>query len=274
MRSGMLGAHRLLVPAFPGDLEGGNMKRFTGFAATLAFGATAWLSAAHASDWPQFRGIRRDGISAETGLLRAWPESGPREAWRRPVGPGYSGMSVVKGRLYTMFAEGEGDAAMEYAVALNPADGKEIWRTAVDKRYDTQFGNGPRATPTVDGDSVYVLGSRGTLMALSTADGSARWKMQMTEAFGAKVPTWGFTVSAVVDGGKVILEGGGPQGKSYAGIDAKSGQVLWTFGDGGAEPGYMSPLAVDLEGRRQYVSVVGTAVRSVDGAGKQLWTYP
>jgi outer membrane protein assembly factor BamB len=240
----------------------------------LALALVAALSATLASDWPQFRGTQRDGCSPETGLLRAWPEAGPREAWRKAIGPGYSGVSVVDGRLYTMYAEGDGDDAKEYAYALDLADGKQIWRTEVGKRYDEQFGKGPRATPTVDGDAVYVLGSLGTLKALAASDGAERWKLDMTEAFGAQVPQWGFSVSAVVDGGKVILEGGGPQGKSYAGIDAKSGKVLWTSGDGPEQPGYMSPLVVDIGGRHQYVGVVGETIRSLDASGKLLWSYP
>ena len=240
----------------------------------LALALAVALSAALASDWPQFRGPQRDGCSPETGLMRAWPESGPREAWRKKIGPGYSGVSVVNGRLYTMYAEGDGDDAKEYAFALDLADGKQIWRTEVGKRYDEQFGKGPRATPTVDGDTVYVLGSLGTLKALAASDGAERWKLELTEAFGAQVPQWGFSVSAIVDGGKVILEGGGPQGKSYAGIDAKTGKVLWTSGDGPEQPGYMSPLVVDIGGRHQYIGAVGTTIRSLDASGKLLWSHP
>jgi outer membrane protein assembly factor BamB len=235
--------------------------------------AVGALTAAAAMDWPQFRGLRRDGCSAETGLLRTWPQSGPHQVWRRPLGPGYSGMAVAGGRLFTMFAE-DGEAGQEFAAALDPATGQEIWKVAVGQRLDTQFGNGPRATPTVDGESVYVLGGRGTLKALSAKDGAERWKVELTEAFGSKVPTWGFSVSAVVDGGKVILESGGPAGKSYAAIDARDGKVLWTFGDGPEEPGYMSPLAVELAGTRQFIHVVGQSLRAVDAEGKQVWSHP
>ena len=242
---------------------------------------------AQASDWPQFRGAHRDGLSDEKGLLRAWPQTGPKEAWRRPIGPGYSGVAVAGGRLYTMFAE-DGDEGQGFAAALDPATGKEIWRVAVAKRLDTQFGNGPRATPTVDKDVVYVMGSRGTVMALAAKDGAARWKLELADAFSSKVPTWGHTASVVVDGGKVILEAGGPgEGKSYAGIDAASGKVLWTSGNGPSEAGYMSPLVVDLAGVHQYVYVMGapdgppgggappmSALRSVDASGKELWSLP
>jgi outer membrane protein assembly factor BamB len=231
------------------------------------------LTAAAAADWPQFRGVHRDGLSAETGLLRVWPEAGPREIWRRSIGQGYSGVAVAGGKLFTMFADG-GDGGKEYAAALDPGTGQELWKVEVGPRLDTEFGNGPRATPTVDGESVYVLGGRGTLMALAARDGAKRWSVELTEAFGSKVPTWGFSVSPVAEGGTVILERGGKDGKSYAGIDAKTGKVLWTFGDGPEEPGYMSPLAVDLAGTRQFVHVVGESVRSVDRQGKQVWSHP
>jgi outer membrane protein assembly factor BamB len=246
----------------------GTVRRLLG--ATLALGA---LSAAAAADWPQFRGILRDGRSAETGLLRSWPAGGPREAWRRSLGQGYSGIAVAGGKLFTMYAEG-GDEGQEYVTALDPATGQELWKSPVGKRIDTQFGNGPRATPTIDGDSVYVLGGGGTLMALAAKDGAMRWKLELTETFGSKVPTWGFSVSPVVEQGTVILEAGGSPGKSYAGIDAKDGKILWTSGDGPEEPGYMSALPVELAGTRQFVHVVGDSLRSVDGAGKLIWSHP
>lgn len=245
----------------------------------LALAAAAALAAqgsgtTAAEDWPQFRGLRRDGVSSETGLRLSWSAAGPKEAWRRPIGDGFSGAAISNGRLYTMYAAELDGAPTEFAAALDPASGGEIWRTPVGKRLDTEFGNGPRSTPTIDGDTVYVLGSVGTLMALSAADGSPRWRLELTEAFGSKIPVFGFSGSVIVDSGKVILEGGGQQGKSFAAVDAKTGQVVWTLGDGGAEPGYGSPLPVDLVKKRQYVHFIGGKLRSVDAAGREVWSYP
>ncbi len=90
-----------------------------------------------AADWPHFRGINRDGVSTESKLLASWPEKGPRELWRRPIGEGYSAISIAGGRLYTMYAgEQEGEPA-EFAAAFDPATGDELWRTHIGKRHDT-----------------------------------------------------------------------------------------------------------------------------------------
>ena len=227
-----------------------------------------------AADWPQFRGASRDGRSAETGLLPKWEAAGPRVAWRRPIGEGFSGFAISKDRLYTMYAGEHEGKPTEFAAALEAATGRELWRTPIGEKLDTQFGNGPRATPAVAGEWVYVLGSRGTLASLSAKDGSVRWKLELTEAFGSKVPTWGFSGSPLVDGDKVIIEGGGPKGMSFDAVDAATGKVAWSFGDGPEEPGYGSPLAVELAGRRQYVHFVAGKIRGIDANGKEIWSHP
>ena len=101
------------------------------------------LSAAEPSnDWPQFRGVNRDGISSETGLADSWPESGPKELWRVPMGPGYSGISIVGDRLYTAFGDGEGEEAQEYVGTFDVKTGKELWRTAIGGPFENTFGGG------------------------------------------------------------------------------------------------------------------------------------
>lgn len=251
-------------------------KLATWVVALAAVGAVA-LGIQHAGssaghDWPQFRGPNRDGVSAETGLIVQWPDAGPKEVWRVEIGEGYSAISVVGDRLYTMFAAEQDGEALEFAAAFDASSGKELWRTSVGKKFDNQFGNGPRATPAVDGDTVYVLGSLGTLAALSTKDGSERWRVSLTELFEAKVPTFGFSTSALVDGDQLVLEGGGKEGKSYVALDKKTGEVNWTFGDGPEEPGYNSVLLVDMKSEKRYVYIVGEKLICLDEAGNEIWT--
>jgi outer membrane protein assembly factor BamB len=242
-------------------------------AATVALTLAAQAAAGtKTQDWPQFRGQHRDGVSAETGLLKSWPAAGPREAWRRPVGEGYSGISIVGDRLYTMYAGEQNGEQIEFAAASDAATGKEIWRVPVGKYYVNEFGNGPRSTPTVDGDTVYVLGSVGNLMALATKDGAERWKIVVPEAFGGKVPYFGFAGSVLADGGQILVEVGGTEGKWFAALDAKTGATRWTSGNGPV--GYNSPLPVDLKSGRSYVHVGRDKVYGLDAAGKTLWTYP
>ncbi len=240
---------------------------------TMTVIVLAFAVPAAAEDWPQFRGSHRNGHSPETGLLDSWPEGGPREVWRHPIGEGYSEITVVGDRLYTMFNGGEGEDKLEYAAALDAATGEEIWRTEVGKNLDTEFGNGPRATPVIAGGTVYVLGSLGDFAALSAADGAKKWSVQLTEAFGSKRPSWGFSASALVDGDIVLVEGGGAEGKAYAGFDKATGEVRWTVGDAPGV-GYNSPLAIDVDGDRRFVMIGGGVVRSIDTSGNELWSHP
>lgn len=234
-------------------------------------------------DWAQFRGPARDGISSETGLKTTWGEEGPKEVWRTEIGEGFSGISVVGDRLYTLYADGspaaeapaEGETAKrrEYAAAFDATTGKELWRVDIGENLDTQFGNGPRATPTVDGDHVYVLSSFGSLYALQAKDGKTLWSVDFTtEEMGSSRPYWGYSTSALVAGDQLLVEVGGGEGKSYAGLDKATGKVLWTSGEGG--PGYSSPLTVTLHGQEQFVYVSGSFLRSIDAKGEELWSYP
>ena len=249
-------------------------------------------------DWPQFRGHHRDGMSPATGLLDAWPEAGPQELWRTALGEGYSGVSVSGGRLYTMFAEvpaeeastedtGEASAEgepneeepkeverTEYAAAFDAATGKEIWRVAIGERIVTQFGNGPRSTPTVDGDMVYVLGAHGELVALATADGAQRWRLNFKETFGSGQPYWGFSTSALIEGDMLLVESSGPEGKAYAALDKTSGEVRWTSGEPNPGGSYNSPMAITMGGKRQFVYVGHEVIRSIDADGNEVWSHP
>lgn len=247
------------------------MKR--NYSTVFATAAALLLSgAALGEDWPQFRGPNRDGASLEAGLLAEWPKEGPAELWRVSIGEGYSAPSIVGKHLYTMYA-GEADGkTVEFAAAFEAATGKEIWKTVVGENLETEFGNGPRSTPTVADGRVYVLGSHGDLAALDAGDGSVSWRIDLKEAFGSSRPHWGFSTSPLVDQGKVLVEGGGPEGKSYAALDAATGEVLWTTGEARGA-GYNSPLAVDVDGERRYVYIAGGKLRAIDENGKEVWHH-
>lgn len=241
--------------------------------ALLLSGAAHFAADNTSRDWPQFRGVNRDGISSETGLLTSWPSSGPKEIWRRPIGEGYSGITIVDGRIYTMYGGEDDGKAVEFAAAFDAQTGKELWHVVIGDKYETQFGNGPRSTPAVDGDLVYFIGSRGDFAALSIVDGSETWSMSLPEKFGASQPYFGFAASTLLDDGQLIIEGGGKEGKSFAGLDKMTGEVKWTSGDGGREPSYNSAIAVEIGGRRHFVYVVGKTLRGIDSSGQELWSH-
>ncbi len=224
-----------------------------------------------AADWPQFRGVKRDGVSPETGLAEEWGENGPKEVWRKSIGPGYSALSVVGDRLYTMYVIEIDGTDKEVAVALSTEDGSEVWRTPLGDRYDNEFGDGPRATPTVNGDRVYVLDSTGTLAALKAADGAVVWSMDFRETFGVETPRFGYSTSVVVDGDQVIVQAGGPDGKNYLGLDKDTGEILWSRGDGPA--GYNSALPVQIGETKRFVYVAGNQLVCVDEEGGEVWAH-
>lgn len=236
----------------------------------LVFLGAAPARAETPGDWPQFRGPQRTGVVDADGLAHSWPEEGPPLLWRRELGEGFSAVSAVGGKLFTMAAFGE----EEFALALDPATGEEIWRVKVGERFTEEFGNGPRVTPTVAGDTVYVVGSYGNFMALAAEDGAKRWAVDFAERFEMKTPRRGFSVSPLVDDHVVILEVGGSGDRSVIAFDRETGETVWAAGAG--DTGYSSPILVDLHGVPQYVFLrrVEPQILAVDRQGKVLWTHP
>ena len=213
---------------------------------SFAFVMTA-AAARAATDWPQYRGPHRDGVSGETGLLKRWPEKGPGVVWRKKIGDGFSSIVVSGGRLFTM----DSDAESEVAVCLEIASGKDIWRTTLDKRFVEEFGDGPRATPVVDGDLMFNLTSYGKLFALKTSDGSKVWDVDIIATFGGRQQGRGAGSTPIVEGDLLILEGGGTEGKAIQALDKRTGATKWTSQNGPA--GYASPIAVTIDGTRQII---------------------
>lgn len=247
------------------------MKRVVALLLGVSFLAGALPSTTFAqNDWPQWRGPNRDDNSKETGLLKQWPAGGPKKVWMyQDGGLGYAGFSVVKGKLFTMGAREQ----TEYVIALDANTGKELWSAPVGGRLANKWGDGPRGTPSVDGDRVYALGGDGTLVCVKVADGKPVWKVTMGQ-LGGKVPGWGYTESVLVDGNKVVCTPGGPKG-TLAALDKMTGKVIWQSADWTEGAQYSSPIVADLNGKRQYIQLVMNSLAGVDASnGKVLWKSP
>lgn len=235
----------------------------------LTLGILAAVAPLTAADWPQFEGPLRNGTSPERGLARSWPEDGPRILWRAPLGEGFSGIAVHAGRVFTLLAEG----ADEYAVALAAEDGAELWRFRTDAKILTAHGNGPRSTPTVDGETVFVVGARGKLYALDVADGRVRWQRDLERELGAQRPHWGTASSPLVDGDRLVVQVGGDDGRAFAAFDRQTGEVLWTSQSD--LPAYSSPVVLSLGGQRQALFFSAESLVALDpGDGRLLWRIP
>lgn len=222
-------------------------------------------------DWPAWRGPNRDDVSAETGLLPAWPEKGPTKIWTSSdAGLGYSGMAISGNVLYTMGAtSGEADSD-EFLVALDASTGKKLWQSQVGPFLENGWGGGPRSTPTVAGDRVIALGGKGNLVCFSLADGAQIWTASLTE-LGGSIPNWGYSESPLVDGDKVLCTPGGDQG-TVACFNLATGEKLWQSADLTEQAHYSSIIVVDHFGQRQYIQLTMNKVFGLDAAtGALLW---
>ena len=224
--------------------------------------------AASTGDWPQWRGPNRSDISKEGGLLKTWPEGGPKRVWLfKDTGLGYAGPAIVGGKLFTMGIRTNG----EDLIAVDAKDGKELWSSKMGEVLKNNWGDGPRGTPAVDGDRVYAMSGRGDLVCANVADGKILWQRTMRE-FGGKTPGWGYTESVLVDGNKVVCTPGGDKGAIVA-LDKKTGEPLWQSKDFTDGAQYASIIAADHNGARQYIQITMQHVVGVSAAdGKTLWT--
>src|SRR6187431_49222 len=220
------------------------------------------------AEWFQWRGPNRDGISQETGLLQQWPKLGPPLVWRaNGAGNGYSSFSTSGGRLYTLGAR----AGIEYVIAFDSASGKKVWETQNGRRFENDRGDGPRSTPTVEGDRLYVLGGNGDLTCLEHATGKKIWSVNIVQRFGGVNPYWGYSESPLILGDRILVNTGG-RGAGIAAVSTADGSTLWRQHNDGA--GYSSPMLMRTGSLNQVIFFTEDRALAVDPRdGRLLWSY-
>ena len=221
-----------------------------------------------AADWPQWRGPQRDGISRETGLLDVWPQGGPSQIWKtQGLGQGYAALAIAQGKLFTQGQRGD----RQFVLALDASTGKKLWETPSGPAFPQDKGDGPRGTPTVDGDRVFALGGEGTLVALNAKTGAVLWSMNVVQKYGGRVPYWGISESPLVDGSNLIVTPGGP-GAAIVALDKKTGNLVWKSQSDPA--GYSSAITAEVGGIRQIIVFTGDGVVGLRANnGVLLWKY-
>jgi outer membrane protein assembly factor BamB len=226
------------------------------------------VAAAQAGEWNQWRGPNRDGVSKETGLLKQWAPEGPPLAWKaQGAGAGYSSLAVSNGRIYTMGLRGE----REYVISFDAATGKEVWATPNGSAYRDGRGDGPRGTPTVDGERLYALGAKGDLSALDAKTGKVVWAMNVLQKFGGENIGWGISESPLIVGERLFVNAGGP-GASVVALNKRDGTLIWKSQSDA--PGYSSAIAVEVGGKTEVVFFTSKRAMGLDAAdGKLLWEY-
>lgn len=219
-------------------------------------------------DWPQWRGPRRDGISAEKNLLKAWPPHGPPLLWTSPgAGDGYSSFSTANGRLVTMGARGD----TEYVIAFDARTGRKLWEVANGRRFNSDKGDGPRGTPTVAGDRLYALGASGDLTALQVATGRKLWSVNVVAKFGGANIAWGLSESLLVVGDRVLVNAGAPRASIVA-LRLVDGSEIWR--SQGDEAGYSSPVIQQIAGIDAAIVFTGRRLLGLNlQNGDLLWSF-
>ncbi len=247
--------------------------RTTAFLPAAALALALAGPALAASDWPQFRGPDRTGVSSETGLADQWPAAGPPLVWGvDDLGEGYGTPAVVGDRVYVQGTEGS-DSII---VALSTGDGERLWKHVLGPKLIQDKGNGPRSTPTVVGDTVYVLNGMGELASLQAATGGVNWQFNMLDRFGSSNIRWGVSESPLVEGDRLYVMPGGSKG-AIAALDRSTGETLWRSTDLKDAMSYSSLIAADVGSVRAilgFTQKAGVAVRADNGELLFRYTTP
>ena len=238
------------------------------------------VTSAFAADWPWIYGPRRDNTSDQKGLLRTWPEPGPKVLWTAPVGVGFGGPAVRDGKVYLLDRDEQvGDNLRVFDLST----GKEIWSFAYDAPGGFMFA-GSRSTPTVDGEHVYTAGPLGDLYAINTGTHKPVWHKNIWKDFGGgELPRWAIVQNPLIYGGLVIAAPQTPQAGVVA-YDKLTGELKWKSAPLSGTAGYVSPSIVKVGGEDHLVMITAAVGRgrnardgSVNGldplSGKVLWTY-
>jgi outer membrane protein assembly factor BamB len=226
--------------------------------------------------WPQWLGPQRDGVTHEPNLLLEWPEKGPKVLWElrgedesgNPLRGGFSSFAVRGDHVYTMFGEGE----EEIVICLEADTGKKVWSDTLPIQGAPQYP-GPRSTPTLAEDRLYVVSSVGLFRCYEASQGKMLWEHDLKTEFATKQPSWGFACSPLIVDDLVIVVPGGSSGNSVVAFDRETGKPRWQAGSDPA--GYSSPVSFEVGGVKQVVvftaqNVIGLKAND----GEELWRYP
>jgi len=220
------------------------------------------------ADWPGFRGPATDGISAEKLVNTAWNTKPPKLVWKTDMSDqGYSGPSVVAGKVYIIDHVGQDDVVR----CIDIKTGKDVWRATYPNPGDPNFGY-TRATPAVSKGMVVTLSWRGLVACLDAKTGKWVWYRDTLKDFPGPLSGWGHGGSVLIDANKVIVCPGGKD-SSVVALDLKTGKTIWQ--GGGSDPtAFATPVKARIQGVWQYVVVTASCFKGVDARdGKLLWQH-
>jgi len=224
---------------------------------------SGFIKAQNISDW---RPENRTGVSAETGLMKSWPEAGPKLLWTNTeLTKGNSSVSFAANTIFTTGTDGANEIL--YALDMN---GKTLWKTVMGRSWTQSFPES-RATPVVEGNNVYTTSGLGDLACIDANTGKIIWAYKASELNKGTYGSWGIAESMLIDGDKIYFSPGGPETMTIA-LKKATGDVIWRSASLGDKPGYVSPILVNYAGKKMIINVSLSHVFAVDASnGDILW---
>jgi outer membrane protein assembly factor BamB len=233
-------------------------------------GATTFQESA-AGEWPQILGPNRNGVAANETLAERWPKGGPKLLWQRDVGRGFSGVAVAGGAVVLFHRVGD----EEVAEAMDPKTGERQWKQAFPVRYESSISSddGPRATPVINDNHVYLLGVTSNLYCLRLKDGEKRWSRQLGKEFEIPPSYFGAGTTPLVENDKLLVNVGGRNGAGIVAVKLSDGHNAWKATEEAAS--YSSPVSATIDGTRHAIFVTRLSVVSLDpDDGRVRWKLP
>lgn len=221
----------------------------------LCFSITITVS--NAADYPQWRGVNRDGLSQEKGLLKSWPEGGPNLLWSvNLVGTGFSSPSIAEGVIYITGTKDN----KEFLSALD-LKGNIKWTTEYGNAYTDSYPDA-RSTPTVDGNYIYVISGKGEIVCFDLS-GKIIWSVDGLKKFEGKYGSWGIAESPLIVDDKVIYTPCG-QKTTMVALNKKTGETVWMTESLNDKSGYVAPIVAKIGNKKQIITVTGGYVIGVN----------
>ncbi|MCM2370998.1 outer membrane protein assembly factor BamB family protein [Aporhodopirellula aestuarii] len=232
-------------------------------------------ASAIAQDWPQWRGVNRDGVlRTSVDLIDELPAGQLPRRWSVPIGPGYSGPTVVGDRVYVMDRQSDGDRdSRERVLCFDTATGATVWTHEYNAPYTIQYTAGPRAAVTIANGRAFAVGAMGHLHCLDAATGEVLWKHDLETEYDGKLPIWGIAAAPLVHDGLVIQVASGSRSACIVAFDFETGEERWRSLD---EPaGYSAPIVIQQGDTDVIVCWTGASVSGLaPQSGEVLWSIP
>lgn len=230
------------------------------------------ISAYAAEDWPRWRGTNTDGRWNPVGIPADFTKQEPERLWKQEIGAGFGGVTVCDGLVYVMDRQ-KSPQEVERVLCFDAESGKEMWQQRWEVNYGgMDYGTGPRASVNILDGKAYALGATGVASCLDAKTGKVLWEVNTVETCSAKIPTWGFAASPVIDGERVLLHVGAKDGSVIA-LDKNNGKEVWRGGPDRA--GYCTPEIITHAGTRQLIAWGPEHVQSLNpDSGVVNWIYP